>query len=122
MKVDVIEDLPSESAELRELNVHHTYPYQVWNKPQSVSLSFLARIKDKALQLCRGFLSKYLLADYLNAQVEFQANVVRCLNQLSERGAEHSLRTRDEHIASLHTLEKNIRAELSTSIHRLEQE
>lgn len=45
---------------------------------------------------------------YLAAEAEFQAHVVRCLNEISRAADRGAMRMDDEHRASLHTLEKRL--------------
>lgn len=94
------------SPELNHLNQTYSYSTTCFEVQRSHSLGgrILSRLRNWAVTLVR----KYLLSDYLQAEAEFHASLVRCLNEISRSLDTRNCRIDDEYRASLHSLEKRL--------------
>lgn len=113
----------NENLQLKELdylNREHVFPMRLLQGAASSTapLGVFARFKN----LVRSKLRRFLLGEYLSSQVEFQANLVRVLNELNKVRDSRLFTMDDYYRASLLSVEKQFQDTLQSYTQDLKQQ
>lgn len=113
----------NENLQLKELdylNREHVFPLRLLQGSGASALP--AGLFTRFKNLVRGKMRRFLLGEYLSSQVEFQANLVRVLNELNKVRDTRLVTVDDYYRATLLSLEKQFQDTLRSYAQSFEQQ